>query len=704
MQNNQTLGTNELDATLVLSTGTKSPESLLSKQEEEQINIPAFADRYQFICKFAAGGVGVISKAKDVVFDRVVAVKNLNDKLKNEPSAVASFIRESRLNAKLDHPSIVPVYAMGRGKEGDWECVMKLINGTSLYHFIQKIRDRYSSRRIRQTQEQHALVSRLEYFVKICEAVEYCHSMKVIHGDIKPDNILMGKFGEVYLMDWGCAQETGSRPEHISGTPNFLPPEYLRDKLFTPQIDVFSLGMVLFEMVTLRPGKQKCTEGQNGDCSCCLIFEPKKYMHYDPRLRISERIQAIIRKAINPDPQKRYKTVNELTSDVRHFIFDEEISALPDTLLQKTFRVLYRNRMRTLLVASSLIVLVVAGFFYSYYTSTMMERHLTADLVRRIRLQSYTNILAGAVEKKFLEAQARLSMFGDNLIEAMRRPEKNNSVFYDNECFRKPETSPPGMVRSPNYKNPVNLQYMQRTIPAERWMPDLNLIKPLVFVDICKKVLNYNPGTIARSSKDGVAALLTDSVIQRLMVHWANNVRYSYPGTYENPREAASKYHWEDDYTAVGTKRLYWTLPYTCATGAYRIICKYPMFGRNHVFLGIAALELRLPNILSSLLRANSADPVHELFLVTNSDDAIAIRNGKLILVCDENRNLCGMTRETLQKVLKVLKKNHLEQVEMNVNGIPHYVSAAAIPAVDGILVQMISVEAMKNHNHVLVL
>ena len=158
----ETLKTGELDATMVIS-DTMSSNRLPTEGEESELfdENPRFASRFPFICKFAAGGVGVVYKARDMVFNRIVAVKTLNDQFKDDEEANQAFLNESRLNATLDHPSIVPVYALGHTEDGRLQCVMKLINGTSLDRFIDEIRERYDQRKITPVQEHHALISRL---------------------------------------------------------------------------------------------------------------------------------------------------------------------------------------------------------------------------------------------------------------------------------------------------------------------------------------------------------------------------------------------------------------------------------------------------------------------------------------------------------------------------------------------------------------
>lgn len=135
--------------------------------------------------------------------------------------------------------------------------------------------------------------------------------------------------------------------------------------------------------------------------------------------------------------------------------------------MRKLFRIVYRNRIRTLLVLGALFAFLGGWLFYSYYRASEQERIHTRALTQQLRFQSYTDRQAAAVEKKFLLAQTQLLLFSDNLIEEMARPHEADAAFYDNEQYKSPETSPPGMQDSEYYPNPVNLRHMVR-IPAER--------------------------------------------------------------------------------------------------------------------------------------------------------------------------------------------------------------------------------------------
>lgn len=699
MKNDRPTG-DEMDVTVVLESEEK-PEAFSPGSGELPSNPnPSFAERFQFICAFAAGGVGEVSKAKDTLFDRVVAVKSLNEKFRDDPRAVRAFIEECNLNARLDHPSIVPVYAMARGDDGYWKVAMKLINGSSLNSFIVKLRASYDGRTVTPREVHLALASRLEYFLKICEVIDYCHSRGIVHGDIKPENILLGQYGEVYVMDWGCARPAGSVPERLNGTPNYLPPEFLRTRKVTPLVDVYSLGMVLFEMVTLRRGVSDGSEV--GNLSRCNISEVGHCRHYLPEVKISRAARAIIAKAVNPDPEQRYNSVRALADDVRHLIYDEEVSAAPDNPAQKLFRVIYHNRIKTILIVGALFLALCGWLFLVYDRANRLEQERSTNVMHRLQLQSYTDDLATAVAHNFVLVQAQLLLFADNLIEDMQERVEQQGRIYDNEMFRKPETSPPGMIRSASYGNPINLDYMVR-LPAEP--PNdvaMELLGAKQFVRICSKILSYDLSSHnVNENRAGKRLLLNpDTMIQRLVVQWANNVRYSYPGTYEDPASPATIQLWEQLGNSDQGRKIVWSAPYPGNVGKYRIYCRYPMYSTLGKFLGTAGFELRFERILQPILQANTADPVHELYFVDSHRSVVTVQNGKFS-VAETGEPLPGsLTADEVLEIADRLRENQLQQFEGEYGGKRYFISGDSVNLVDGLLIQMIEYEAMANHVH----
>ena len=311
------------DATLVLSSRIGAEDAESAAEQLEQIDAPEFARRFEFICNFASGGMGRISKARDIVFNRVVAVKSLKEPFNRDPHAIRAFIEECRLNARLDHPSIVPIYAMGRGRDGNWEAVMKLINGASLTTLIRSARAAEEKRALPFRQRRAAVISRLEYFLKACEVIEYCHSLKIVHGDIKPGNLLISQeTGGLKLADLGLARVSGSKSgEDIMATPLYAAPEVIRGEKsdFGVRSDLYSFGVMLYELLCGSPpfvgSPEKVLEQH-------LYSTPQPLLTRNPDL--DPKLVAFVEKLMDKDPEKRPASWAEVREFFSSMLADSE--------------------------------------------------------------------------------------------------------------------------------------------------------------------------------------------------------------------------------------------------------------------------------------------------------------------------------------------------------------------------------------------
>jgi len=184
------------------------------------------------------GGMGRVHEAHDSVLERTVALKRVRPEA--GPRARGSLVAEARILAALDHPNIVPVHSLGRGPDGAPILVMKKVAGEAWSALLRRGRD---------------LDRELRIFLAVCDALRFAHSRGLLHRDLKPDNVMVGSFGEVYLMDWGCScPAQGARTEEIVGTPQFMAPEMVRTgSPLGPETDVFLLGATLHMALTGRP-------------------------------------------------------------------------------------------------------------------------------------------------------------------------------------------------------------------------------------------------------------------------------------------------------------------------------------------------------------------------------------------------------------------------------------------------------------------
>ncbi|HEX3344991.1 MAG TPA: serine/threonine-protein kinase, partial [Polyangiaceae bacterium] len=215
--------------------------------------------RYKIGELLGAGGVGLVTSALDRTIGRTVAVKTLKQGRESEANVARRFIDEAHVTAQLEHPNIVPVYDMGWLPDGQPYYTMRIVKRQSL-------RDVLTHPDIK---AQWPLVRLLGAFLQVSRGLAYAHARGILHNDIKPENVLLGDFGEVYLADWGLAKamrdvplEIPSRREgaaprtngmssQTSGTPGYIAPEVLRHEADVDErADLFALGVVLYELLT----------------------------------------------------------------------------------------------------------------------------------------------------------------------------------------------------------------------------------------------------------------------------------------------------------------------------------------------------------------------------------------------------------------------------------------------------------------------
>ena len=185
------------------------------------------------------------------------------------------------------------------------------------------------------------LRKRLEIFLRVCDTIAYAHHRNVIHRDLKPENIMIGKYMEVYVMDWGLAkviEEDGNNKVRISGTPRYFPPEVLRREPLDLRSDIFTLGLILQEVVTL----QSAVAGKDEKEFMANILqgniEPIEHLF---NRSIDRDLQAIIIKATAYDMEERYQTVDDFAEDIRRYMGGLNISASSGNFLSRILRSIF---------------------------------------------------------------------------------------------------------------------------------------------------------------------------------------------------------------------------------------------------------------------------------------------------------------------------------------------------------------------------
>ncbi|MEO6599041.1 MAG: serine/threonine-protein kinase [Polyangiaceae bacterium] len=269
------------------------------------------------------GAMGRIHPATDRNLLRHVALKRLDRELAKEPMYRDGFIAEAQMTGQLEHPNIVPVHELAVSEEGVPYFTMKLVQGIN---FDAWLRD--PDHAVGSTER---LQAGLDIFLKVCDAVAYAHHRGVIHRDLKPENIMVAGFGQVYLMDWGLARLTKTRPasgaraqmeaKGAVGTPTFMAPEQARGnpEAMDERSDIFGLGAILYEIVS---GRMPYGPSMNADYVLAQAVMGKVVSIDDATIGIgvSKRIRSIVARAVAVNPDDRYQTVVELQADVRGFL------------------------------------------------------------------------------------------------------------------------------------------------------------------------------------------------------------------------------------------------------------------------------------------------------------------------------------------------------------------------------------------------
>jgi len=263
------------------------------------------------------GGMGEVLSAQDTRIGREVAVKRMTTQDPDDEQ-IARFLREARIQARLEHPAIVPVHELGVDAEGRPYFTMKRLVGKTLG---QRQVDGMSLNRL------------LRAFVEVCRAIEFAHSRGVVHRDLKPANVMLGDFGEVYVIDWGIARVLADDPDHpleqvdistldentksgaLLGTPGYMSPEQIRGARATPAADVYALGSVLFELLTHELLHRR---GQPG-LTTTLSNPQQSPAERTPDRGIPPELDALCVSALAEDPEKR-PTAHALAEAVQDFL------------------------------------------------------------------------------------------------------------------------------------------------------------------------------------------------------------------------------------------------------------------------------------------------------------------------------------------------------------------------------------------------
>jgi tRNA A-37 threonylcarbamoyl transferase component Bud32 len=379
---------------------------------------PESRDRYTLTRLHGEGGLGQVWVARDNDLGRDVAFKQIRPERAAHPEMWRRFLKEARITGQLEHPNIVPVYELGRGEEGQPPFyTMRLVRGQTLREAIAE----YHKRRQAGAEDPLARPKLLQAFVSVCQALNYAHSHGVIHRDLKPDNVILGRFGEVVVLDWGLAKVVDQAEENATrigtddearpgltqagqalGTPAYMAPEQAEGRLdlIDRRTDIYGLGAILFEILTGRaphrgPGTAELLRRiAQGPTPLARSAEPSA----PPAL------EAVCARAMARAPADRYDSAAALAEDVQRWLADEPVSAYREPLRVRLGRKLRRYRS---VVAGAAVVLLSVATVASVLAWRIYREKNRAEAAEQVAVQQ-TDVAVDAIGELLLEMQLEL--------------------------------------------------------------------------------------------------------------------------------------------------------------------------------------------------------------------------------------------------------------------------------------------------------
>jgi tetratricopeptide (TPR) repeat protein/tRNA A-37 threonylcarbamoyl transferase component Bud32 len=350
------------------STGDRFAGGLTTDQ------VPMSHDRYMLSRLHATGGIGRVWLAHDSSLGRDVALKELRPERTGHPMVTMRFLREARVTGQLEHPSVVPIYELGRKPEDKQPFyTMRFVRGRTLAEAVAS----YHQRRAAGEAGPLELRELLMAFVAICNAVAYANSRGVLHRDLKPQNVVLGGYGEVMVLDWGLAHLTGRAEEgatlpeasastntdetqqgQVLGTPSYMAPEQAEGRLdlLSSATDVYGLGAILYEVLTGQaPFRGKETTVLLRQVIHMPPASPRSIVPETPRA-----LAAVCLKALAKKPGERYPRATDLAREIQQWLAGEPVLAYRESWPERSRRWLRRHRTLAVSAVATLAVAAVA--------------------------------------------------------------------------------------------------------------------------------------------------------------------------------------------------------------------------------------------------------------------------------------------------------------------------------------------------------
>jgi len=362
--------------------------------------------KYKLLNEIARGGMGLVMEAQDNNLHRSVAIKVMLDPGTASRQKILRFIEEARITSQLQHPGIVPIHELGIDNNGNVFYSMKRVSGKTLKEVLKELKEGRA-----ESVSMYPLNRLLNILLRVCDAIAYAHSMGVVHRDLKPDNIMIGDYGEVLILDWGLAKIIGHKGSdnardgsgskglqkeqrvtghfhstdsdsddvlvtmegNIVGTPGYMSPEQARGQIgrIDERSDVYSLGAILYHILKLEP-----TIGINSSTDRKNALEKTRTERIAPlkeNKRVTRPLIAITMKTLSLRPKDRYRTVKSFQADLDAYM-EGFVTSAEELSIGKLATTFFLRHKVAGFFSAALLFLLTAGLLTNYQERLKAER------------------------------------------------------------------------------------------------------------------------------------------------------------------------------------------------------------------------------------------------------------------------------------------------------------------------------------------